>query len=121
MRVLIITTSMTPTRRPKQSSNIVSRWCRLMRWTMCWYIAQLFSPWTGPAHLILGISAQNSSQVALIPGGPQPLPLDAPLRCALLLQQAQRQPTQEPEVLRGILLLDPAPVLVERHVQDPME
>src|SRR6266853_460767 len=75
----------------------------------------------GPAHLILGISAQNSSQVALIPGGPQPLPLDAPLRCGLLLQQAQRQPTQQAEVLRGILLLDPALVLVERHVQDPMQ
>src|ERR1019366_6987958 len=32
-----------------------------------------------------------------------------------------RQPTQQAEVLRGILLLDPALVLVERHIQDPME
>ena len=77
--------------------------------------------YTGPAHLILGISAQYSLQVALVPGGPQPLPLDAPLRRGLLFQQAQRQPSQQAEVLRGVLLLDPAPVFVERHIQDPMQ
>jgi transposase-like protein len=42
----------------------------------------------GPAHLISRISAQNSFEVALVPGGSQPLPLDAPLRGGLLLQQA---------------------------------
>src|SRR5258707_130985 len=33
-----------PTRRPKQSSNMASRCWKLMRWTTCWYMAQLFSP-----------------------------------------------------------------------------
>jgi transposase len=34
----------------------------------------------GQTHLIYGISAQNPLEIALVPRGSQPLPLDAPLR-----------------------------------------
>ena len=44
MRALILWRSFSsPVLRPKQSSNIVSRWGKLTRWTTCWYMAQLFS------------------------------------------------------------------------------
>ena len=42
----------------------------------------------GPAHLISGISAHYLEQIAVVPGGSQPLPSDAPLRGRVLLQQA---------------------------------
>jgi hypothetical protein len=64
--------------------------------------------------------AQEPEDVVLPPESLQPLLARAELR-RLLFVQVQRQLAQQRQVLRAVALADPAGVLVERHVQRPMQ
>ena len=57
----------------------------------------------------------------MIPPGPQPLGLDAPLRGRLLLEEVERELADGGEVLGGVGLPGAGVVLAEGDVEDPVE
>src|SRR5262245_26460572 len=60
-------------------------------------------------------------EVGIVPGGGEPPVRDPHLQGGVVLQQAQRRAAEDAEVRVGVPLADSALVLLERHVELPMQ